>query len=61
MSLAPGTRLGAYEIVAQIVAGGMGEVYRALSKLRKIGSTEPQDIGFGSGPAQGHEIVGTRV
>src|SRR5262245_61448928 len=29
MALAPGTRLGAYEITAPIGAGGMGEAYRA--------------------------------
>ncbi len=29
MALAAGTRLGSYEVVAQIGAGGMGEVYRA--------------------------------
>ncbi len=29
MSIATGTRLGSYEVVAQIGAGGMGEVYKA--------------------------------
>src|SRR6202165_285171 len=29
MSISPGTRLGAYEVLGLIGAGGMGEVYRA--------------------------------
>ena len=34
--LTPGTRLGAYEIVSLVGAGGMGEVYRARDpRLRR--------------------------
>ncbi len=52
MPLAPGVRLGAYEIVARIGAGGMGEVYRArdtrlnrvvaIKVLRDNGAGHPQ-------------------
>src|SRR6266700_683085 len=37
MSLAAGSKLGSYEVLALIGAGGMGEVYRALdTKLNRL-------------------------
>jgi serine/threonine protein kinase len=37
MSLVAGSRIGAYEVAAQIGAGGMGEVYRATdTKLKRL-------------------------
>ena len=42
MTFVPGARLGSYEIVSPLGAGGMGEVYRAReTKLGRDGRGSP--------------------
>jgi eukaryotic-like serine/threonine-protein kinase len=36
MTLSTGARLGAYEILAALGAGGIGEVYRARDRTRPV-------------------------
>jgi Tol biopolymer transport system component len=51
MPLTPGTRLGLYEIVAAIGAGGMGEVYRAHDpRLNRDVAIKVLPEGFASDP-----------
>ena len=51
MPLAPGTSLGAYQILAPLGAGGMGEVYRARdSRLDRIVAIKVLPDAFGTDP-----------
>jgi serine/threonine-protein kinase len=51
MMVTPGTRLGAYEIIAPLGAGGMGEVYRARdTRLDRIVAIKVLAASLGSDP-----------
>jgi DNA invertase Pin-like site-specific DNA recombinase len=50
-ALSAGTRLGPYEILAPIGAGGMGEVYRAKdAKLKRAVALKALPEAFANGP-----------
>ena len=51
VALAPGSRLGAYEVVSPLGAGGMGEVYRARdTKLNRDVALKILPESFASDP-----------
>ena len=51
MALPPGTRLGVYEVIAQIGEGGMGQVYRARdTKLNRDVALKILPDAFASDP-----------
>ena len=53
MSLAPGTKLGPYEIVAPLGAGGMGEVYRGRdTRLERTVAIKILPVHFSSDPVR---------
>ena len=51
MAIAPGTKLGPYEITCALGAGGMGEVYRALDpRIGRQVAVKVLPAGFGEDP-----------
>ncbi len=57
LALTLGTRLGVYEVTAQIGVGGMGEVYKATDTnlKRAVATKVKEDADYGSDPTQDTE------
>ena len=53
LALAPGTRLGPYEVTSQIGVGGMGEVYRATdTNLKRAVAIKVLPAGVADDPSR---------
>ena len=60
MALAAGTRLGPYEVLTPIGAGGMGEVYRATdTKLSREVAIKVLSAEVGQDPERRHQSIRT--
>ena len=53
MPISPGARLGSYEVLSPLGAGGMGELYRA-----GVEGTVPCNFKFGKSETERHESCG---
>jgi hypothetical protein len=60
MTLAPGTRLGAYEVLSLLGQGGMGEVYRAHDTRPTTTSTPMEDFASWKGRRQPKASISPR-
>ena len=61
MTVAPGTRLGPYEIVGVLGTGGMGEVYRARdSRLERFVAIKVLSPRLSATPISSNDFSGKR-
>jgi eukaryotic-like serine/threonine-protein kinase len=62
MAVAPGTRVGPYEILSAIGAGGMGEVYRARdTRLDRIVAIKVLRLHLADRPEHWRRVSSRRI